>query len=138
MITLRAREAFRALCATCWFVRPQRVKCTPRYLTSFDAKMLCPFTLICTSVFREVLVLNGTNTVIREENPFTCIKWTTPSTASWNSFMLFHTRAVCVETSDVGVRPYRQVVGVHGQHYLSLHCSVHVVDHDVEQQGGDH
>ena len=45
---------------------------------------------------------------------------------------------VCVETSDVGVRPYRQVVGVHGQHYLSLHCCVHVVDHDVEQQGGDH
>ena len=48
---------------------------------------------------------------------------------------LFHPRAVCVETSDVGVCPYRQVVGVHGQHYLSFHCRVHVVDHDVEQRG---
>ena len=38
----------------------------------------------------------------------------------------------------MGVHPYHQVVGVHGQHYLSLHCHVHVVDHDVEQQGGDH
>ena len=48
---------------------------------------------------------------------------------------LFHPRAVCVEMSDVGVCPYRQVVGVHGQHYLSFHCRVHVVDHDVEQRG---
>ena len=98
LITLRAREAFRALCATCWFVRPQRVKCTPRYLTSFDAKMLCPFTLMCTSVFWEVLVWNGTNTVFWEEraNPFTCIKWTTPSTASWNSFMLCFTHELFV------------------------------------------
>ena len=34
-----------------------------------------------------------TNTVFWEEraNPFTCIKWTTPSTASWNSFMLCFT-----------------------------------------------
>ena len=98
MITLRAREAFRALCAICWFVRPQRVKCTPRYLTSFDAKMLFPFTLMCTSVFWEVLVWNGTNTVFWEEraNPFTCIKWTTPSTASWNSFMLRFTHELFV------------------------------------------
>ena len=98
LITLRAREAFRALCATCWFVRPQWVKCTPRYLTSFDAKMLCPFTLMCTSVFWEVLVWNGTNTVFWEERakPFTCIKWTTPSTASWNNFMLCFTHELFV------------------------------------------
>ena len=51
---------------------------------------------------------------------------------------LFHPRAVCVETSDVGVRPYRQVIGVHGQYCLSFHCRVHVVDLDVEQQGADH
>ena len=93
LITLRARDAFRALCTSCWFVRPWWVKCTPRYLTSFDAKMFCPFILMCTSVFREVLVWNGMNTVFREEraNPFTWIKWTTPSTASGNSFMLCFT-----------------------------------------------
>ena len=33
---------------------------------------------------------------------------------------VFQPRAVCVETSEVGVRPYRQVVGVHGQHYFFL------------------
>ena len=41
---------------------------------------------------------------------------------------VFHTRAVCVETSEVGVRPYRQVVGVHGQHYLSLHWTRRLVE----------
>ena len=37
-------------------------------------------------------------TVFWEEraNPFTCIKWTTPSTASWNSFMLCFTRLMWV------------------------------------------
>ena len=41
---------------------------------------------------------NGTNTVFWEEraNPFTCIKWTTPSTASWNSFMLCFTHELFV------------------------------------------
>ena len=41
---------------------------------------------------------NGTNTVFWEEraNPFTWIKWTTPSTASWNSFMLCFTHELFV------------------------------------------
>ena len=41
---------------------------------------------------------NGTNTVFCEEraNPFTWIKWTTPSTASWNSFMLCFTHELFV------------------------------------------
>ena len=41
---------------------------------------------------------NGTNTVFWEEraNPFTWIKRTTPSTASWNSFMLCFTHELFV------------------------------------------
>ena len=91
LITLRAREAFRALCTTCWFVRPQRVKCTPRYLTSFDADALPVHPDVHLRVLRGIGM--EWDTVFWEEraNPFTCIKWTTPSTASWNSFMLCFT-----------------------------------------------
>ena len=49
---------------------------------------------------------------------------------------VLHTRAGCAETSDVGLHPYRQVIGVHGYHHLFLRHCVHIVNHNVEQQGG--
>ena len=82
---------------------------------------------------------NGTNSFQRRESESIYLhKVDLPVHSFLEQFHdVFHTRVVCVETSDVGVRPYRQVIRVHGQHYLSLHGCVHVVDHDVEQQGGD-
>ena len=113
------------MCATCWFVRPQRVKCTPRYLTSFDAKMLYPFTLIVhLRVLRGVGVEWDEHSFLgRESESIYLDKVDHPVHSFLEQFhAVFHPRAVCVETSEVGVRPYRLVVGVHGQHYLSFHC----------------
>ena len=115
------------------------MKCTSRYLTSFDGKDALP---VHPDVHRRVLRGVGVEWdehrfLGRESESIYLHKVDQPVHSFQEQFhAVFHTRAVCVETSDV--RPYRQIVGVHGQHYLSFHCRVPLVDHDVEQQGGDH